>query len=189
VSPSISAEKELLRRQILAARIQLSEPERAEATAAITGHGIDTWLFATTVAAYLGVGTEPATMPLVSSLHAAGVHVLLPVIHENELDWALFRGPEELTAGPLGISEPTGPRLGASAPATADVVLVPALAADPAGHRLGRGRGYYDRALSVISAPVVAVLYDHELVAVVPTEPHDRPINGVLRPAGFQLLP
>jgi 5-formyltetrahydrofolate cyclo-ligase len=69
--------------------------------------------------------------------------------------------------------------------AAASVVVVPALSVDRDGNRLGRGRGYYDRALSDIKAPVVAVVYDDELIDVVPAEPHDRRVDAVLRPRGL----
>jgi 5-formyltetrahydrofolate cyclo-ligase len=64
------------------------------------------------------------------------------------------------------------------------MLLVPALAVDRAGNRLGRGGGYYDRALSGIRAQVVAVIYDDELVDAVPHEPHDRLVDATLRPLG-----
>jgi 5-formyltetrahydrofolate cyclo-ligase len=50
---------------------------------------------------------------------------------------------------------------------------------------LGRGRGYYDRALTAVAAPVVAVGYDDELVDAVPIEPHDQRVQAMLRPAGY----
>jgi 5-formyltetrahydrofolate cyclo-ligase len=67
----------------------------------------------------------------------------------------------------------------------ADVVLVPALAVDRDGHRLGRGRGYYDRALESVTAPVVAVVYDDDVIDDVPIEPHDRCVDGRLTPSGY----
>ena len=61
---------------------------------------------------------------------------------------------------------------------------MPALAVDALGRRLGQGGGSYDRALTRTSAPVLAVVFEDELVAAVPTEPHDRPVSGVLTPEG-----
>jgi 5-formyltetrahydrofolate cyclo-ligase len=70
--------------------------------------------------------------------------------------------------------------------ASADVVLVPALAVDGLGNRLGRGGGSFDRALARVGPliPVIALLYDGELVERVPVEEHDTPVRGVVRP-GF----
>ena len=82
--------------------------------------------------------------------------------------------------------EPSGPRLGPEAVASAGLVLVPALAVDRSGMRLGQGGGSYDRALARVPAgvPLAVLLYDGELVDDVPSEPHDRPVTLVVLPSG-----
>jgi 5-formyltetrahydrofolate cyclo-ligase len=145
------------------------------------------------VCAYLPVGSEPGSPELVDALHAAGHEVLLPVVPDRPgpLDWARYGGADTLGPGPLGLREPTGPRTGAGAIATASLVLVPALAADRCGGRLGRGGGYYDRTLPLAApqVPLVVVLNDEELVDAVPMEPHDRPVTAaLLAEAGFTPL-
>jgi 5-formyltetrahydrofolate cyclo-ligase len=107
---------------------------------------------------------------------------------DGELDWARYDGP--LVAAGFGLLEPTGPRLGPEAVATADVVLVPALAVDRHGMRLGRGRGYYDRALGrvPVGTPVCALLHDGELLDAVPSEPHDRPVTAAVTPSGLTVF-
>ncbi len=139
------------------------------------------------VCAYLPIGTEPGTAALVEALHEAGHDVLLPVVgppSPSPLDWARFDGVDALGAGPLGLREPTGPRLGCAAVARAGLVLVPALAADRDGRRLGRGGGFYDRTLPLATAgtPLVAVLNDEELLDRLPAEPHDRRVTAALLP-------
>jgi 5-formyltetrahydrofolate cyclo-ligase len=67
-------------------------------------------------------------------------------------------------------------------------VLVPALAVDDRGNRLGRGGGSYDRALARAAGLTIAVLYDGERVAALPTEPHDIPVQAVVSPSGLALL-
>jgi 5-formyltetrahydrofolate cyclo-ligase len=62
------------------------------------------------------------------------------------------------------------------------LVVVPALAVDRAGHRLGRGGGSYDRALSRTHAEVIALLHDGEAVTALPVEPHDRPVSAFVTP-------
>jgi 5-formyltetrahydrofolate cyclo-ligase len=83
-----------------------------------------------------------------------------------------------------------GSRLGPDAVATADVVLLPGLAVSTRGERLGRGGGSYDRALGRVppGRPVLALLYDGELLPAVPAEPHDRPVTGVVTPSGARHL-
>jgi 5-formyltetrahydrofolate cyclo-ligase len=175
-----------LRERLLADRLAMDADVRTAAGIAIATNGWAQLHHHTTVAAYLAVGSEPATAPLLDQLRDGGVRVLLPVMDGPTLTWAAYSGA--LAAGPLGINEPVGPRLGADAILDVDVVIAPALAVDRHGNRLGRGRGYYDRALAKVTAPIIAIVYDDELLAEVPTEGHDRRVTGVLRPAGFTSL-
>jgi 5-formyltetrahydrofolate cyclo-ligase len=139
---------------------------------------------ATTASLFVGVGDEPNTTPLLHALHDRGIRVLLPIVQPDwSLDWAVYVGDDALTPAGYGLLEPTGPRLGAAAVAEADVVLVPALAVDPKGRRLGQGAGCYDRALALVAedTPVLAIVFDDErLDNELPEEPHDRRVTGVL---------
>jgi 5-formyltetrahydrofolate cyclo-ligase len=168
-----------------ARRTARTAEERVAAGAALAHHGLAAWAGVGCLAAYVGVGTEPPTLPLLDALCTAGVRVLLPVITGEQLDWAAYDGVGSLAEGPLGLAEPAGPRLGSAALLEAEVVLVPALAVDARGHRLGRGRGYYDRALESVTAPVVAVVYDDDVIDDVPVEAHDRNVDGRLTPSGY----
>src|SRR6476659_7388031 len=143
-------------------------------------------LTADAVAAFVGTKTEPPTLPLLDALRIAGRRVLLPVLREDmDLEWAPFTGAAELRPARLGLLEPTGPSSGLDAVGEADLVLAPALAVDPAGRRLGQGGGSYDRALERAGAPVVAVVFDEEVLdGPIPVEAHDRPVAGVLTPDG-----
>lgn len=139
------------------------------------------------VAAHAPFGAEPGGAELPAVLRQAGLRVLLPVLlPDRDLDWAEYAGPESLVAGPRGLREPAGPRCGVAAVARVDAVVVPAVAVDVRGVRLGRGGGSYDRALARVPAgvPVVALLHDGELVAAVPAEPHDRSVTAVVTPSG-----
>ena len=137
------------------------------------------------IAAYVPIGPEPGgpDLPTVLAAHA---RVLLPVLLPSmDLDWAVFTG--DLAPGPRGLLEPTGPRLGVTGLTTADLVLTPALAVDRSGNRMGRGGGSYDRALARLSGAhprIFALLHEGELVDLVPAEPHDRPVHGVITPRG-----
>ncbi len=170
-----------LRRRLRRARIDRTEHERATVAAAFVGHAAA--LDGSTIAAFVGVRSEPPTVPLLEALHARGVRVLLPVLlADMDLDWAPFTGAAELVEGRLRMSEPPGPTLGPDAIATADLVLVPALAVDGSGMRLGQGGGSYDRALIRTSARVVAVVFGDEVLEWLPAEDHDRSVDGVLTP-------
>ena len=126
------------------------------------------------VAVYVSFGTEPGTGPLIDWLADQQVRVLAPtVLADFDLGW-------------IEVSD--GPPLGPEAITDADVILVPALAVDLRGHRLGRGRGSYDRALSRVrpGQTVLAVVHDEEVLDAVPFEPHDRIVDGVLTPSGVR---
>jgi 5-formyltetrahydrofolate cyclo-ligase len=146
-----------------------------------------------TVCAYWPVDAEPGSRQLLDGLLRRGCRVLLPLVTPHgPLDWADYTGASSLQAGPLGLREPIGPPLGAAVIATAALVLVPALAVDWHGNRLGRGGGHYDRTLPLAGpgTPLVAVVRDDELLASVPVQPHDVPVTAVLTPRrGLFALP
>ncbi|MEU3428445.1 5-formyltetrahydrofolate cyclo-ligase [Streptomyces gardneri] len=192
---SESSEKHLLRSRLLAARAALSAESRADAADSLARHGVELAELAeaSTVAAYVSVGREPGTRALLDALHARGVRVLLPVLlPDNDLDWASYEGPEHperLAKAGRGLLEPVGPRLGPEAVCAADAVLLPGLAVDGRGMRLGRGGGSYDRVLARLARAgkdpaLVVLLYADEVVARVPEEPHDHPVHAVVTPAG-----
>jgi 5-formyltetrahydrofolate cyclo-ligase len=138
-----------------------------------------------TIAAYVSVGTEPGTRGLVYALWKRGAYVLLPLLlADGDLDWASYEGPDSLAAGPRGLLQPTEPPRGVAAVASADLVIVPAVAVDRAGRRLGRGGGSYDRALARVgrAVPTVALIYDGELVDEVPFGRHDLPVSLAAQP-------
>ncbi|HZD14696.1 MAG TPA: 5-formyltetrahydrofolate cyclo-ligase [Pseudonocardiaceae bacterium] len=144
-----------------------------------------------TVCAYWPVGFEPGSPELLDGLVRRGSRVLLPVVDSlGPLQWAEYTGAGSLQRGPLGLLEPTGPLLGCAAIAAAVLVLVPALAVDRTGVRLGRGGGHYDRTLPLASpgTPLVAIVRDDEMLAALPVQPHDIPVTAALTP-GRGLIP
>jgi len=138
---------------------------------------------AATVAAYVSVGREPGTGVLLDALTRAGKRVILPLLQpDNDLDWAVYTGADSLVAAGRGLLEPDGPPLGLDAIATADVVVVPGLAVDLTGLRLGRGGGSYDRALGRVPVGTFTcvVLNDAEVLDAVPAAPHDRRVTAAV---------
>ena len=193
--PEVHQAKAVLRKRLLAARSGLPADQRRDAGRLIRDALLDlpALQMAGTVAAYYSVGAEPDTRGLVYALWKRGTYVLLPLLRpDGDLDWASYEGPDSLVPGPRGLREPGEPARGIEAVTRADVVLAPALAVDHLGNRLGRGGGSYDRALARVGPliPVIALLYDAELLGHVPAEPHDTPVRAAVRPAsGITWLP
>lgn len=184
-TPTVAA-KRALRRQLLAARVTMTAGALATAAGALAAHVAALSRRAGVVAAYVPIGSEPGGGDLLGAIRG---QLLLPIAGaDGELEWAAYDG-DLARNGRLGLLEPTGERLGRDALQRADLVLAPALAADRAGRRIGRGAGYYDRALERLpdQTPIVALLHDTELIAEVPAEPHDRMITGVITPTGGYL--
>ena len=185
-----AAQKATLRRRLLAARRRRPPAELIESARAIAGHLLDQPEVAGSgiVAAYVSVGAEPGTGPLLDALSERGVRVLLPVVQpDQDLDWAPYAGAELLARARLGLLEPTTAVVGAAALASADLVICPGLAADEHGNRLGRGGGSYDRALRRLptGVPTWVLLYDDERLACVPVDEHDVPVDGSVTPTGL----
>ena len=179
--------KVALRRYLAANRQKTNDIERIAAGRSIRDAvlSLPEIQMAGTVAAYLSVGTEPDTRGLVYALWKRGTYVLLPLLlPDRDLDWASYEGPDSLAVGPYGLLQPTEPPRGVAAVTSADLVIVPALAVDRGGRRLGRGGGSYDRALARVGAavPTVALLYDDELLDEVPAGPRDQPVHMVAQP-------
>lgn len=194
--PPNPSEKARLRRELLAARRALSADSLRTSARALSrsARELPELAGARTVAAYVSVGSEPGTRDLLDALLAAGKRVLLPVLlPDNDLDWAAYEGPDGLAEaahpGKMRLLEPAGTRLGPDAVTGADAVLLPGLAVDRRGMRLGRGGGSYDRVLARLARAgahpaLVVLLYDEEVVARVPEEPHDHPVQAVATPSG-----
>jgi 5-formyltetrahydrofolate cyclo-ligase len=180
------------RDELLALRRAQTPAQRSEAADAIAQHVLAMPLVtrARRVACYLSMPSEPGTVPLIAALHDRGVEVIVPItVADHSLDWVAHDPAAPLVTTALGIPEPDGPRLGADALAACSLVIVPALAVDHAGHRLGRGAGYYDRALARVASPLCALVFTHELLPEVPHEAHDVPVQMAVTPSGLFRVP
>jgi 5-formyltetrahydrofolate cyclo-ligase len=178
--------KDELRAALLGRRRARPTGERAAAADAVASALLEGLRGVGTLAAFVPDPDEPGCGRLPDAYTELGARVLLPVIptQGRVLEWAAYTG--ELEAGRFGLSHPIGPRLGPTAIGTADAVVVPALAVDRVGIRLGRGGGYYDRALvhARPDAVLVTVVFDDERVDRLPREVHDRPVRAVVTPSG-----
>ncbi|MFJ9629024.1 5-formyltetrahydrofolate cyclo-ligase [Streptomyces sp. NPDC101175] len=191
----------MLRREFLSVRNRLTAGDVWEAATALADRALELpeLAHARTVAAYVSVGSEPGTLVLLDALRARGVDVLLPaLLPDNDLDWGAYDGEGSLArvrhGGKMALFEPSGERLGPDAVTAADVVLLPGLAVDGHGMRLGRGGGSYDRVLARLERAdarpaLLVLLYDSEVVAHVPAEAHDRPVRAAVTPSGVHRFP
>ena len=181
--------KAALREQLLAARGGVADAVRAAEARMLSEHLELVVTSGSTVCAYVPVGTEPGSIEMVDMLLRRARRVLLPVARTTAdnaplpLRWGEYR-PGALVPGPWGLLEPAEPVLPVSALGEADLVIVPALAVDHQGVRLGRGRGFYDRSLGGRDpqARLVAMVRDAEFVGELPAEAHDVPMTHVITP-------
>lgn len=179
---SIQTEKKALRRRVLAARDALGAEERARRSAALTARllALPLWQTAHTVHLFAPFGSEVDTLPLCRALWAEGRAAVLPrVAPDRQLEHCLALGPEDLEPGAWSIPEPTRSCQEID-PAEVALVLVPGVAFDRAGGRLGYGGGYYDRFLDDCPAPRVALAFHLQLVPAVPRDAHDRLVHAIV---------
>lgn len=184
-----TSSKAALREQVLAARSGVADDVRA-AEARMLNEQLELAVSSgSTVCAYAPVGTEPGSVALLDMLLRRSRQVLLPVARTTgdgtpmRLRWGEYR-PGELVRGHWGLLEPPEPWLSESVLAEAEMVVVPALAVDHRGARLGRGRGFYDRSLDGRNpqARLIAMVRDVEFVDELPADPHDVPMTHVITP-------
>ena len=134
---------------------------------------------------------EPPTEPLRATLRAAGATVLLPRVEGDDLVWCVEEDASEMAVNSLGIAEPTGDPIDLADAAPA-VWIIPALAIDEDGYRLGQGGGFYDRALRDQpeggGGPIIALIFEDEMVHEVPREDHDHRVDIVVTPERVRWL-
>jgi 5-formyltetrahydrofolate cyclo-ligase len=184
-----TSSKAALREQVLAARSRVADDVRA-AEARMLNEQLELAVSSgSTVCAYVPVGVEPGSVAMLDMLLPRARRVLLPVARTSgdgtplRLRWGEYR-PGELVRGHWGLLEPPEPWLPESVLAEAEMVVVPALAVDHRGARLGRGRGFYDRSLDGRNpqARLIAMVRDVEFVDELPADPHDVPMTHVITP-------
>lgn len=180
-------------------RKRTSADQRREAGRLLAEHALEASLIRprSTVAAFASMGSEILMMPLLEAMFDTDCRVLVPRLGAGmEVGWSELNGLDDLrdqrnADGSINTHRPQEPENAAEGPevlTSAELIIVPAFAVDEHGFRLGRGGGWYDRALEHRSstARVVAVCWPWEPTdETVPHEPHDIPVDGVLTPDGY----
>lgn len=200
--------KEQTRQHFRSLRSALTEDQRQQAAVGLSRgigtvlQGVDGNAAGGTVAAYLSVGSEPGTSPLLEVLTEGGYDVVVPVCEPRyQLSWVRWWPGAELAPSTRSwVHEPVGQRFRFEELEGARLILVPGLVLDEHGHRMGQGGGYYDRFLADVyrqagvdnTSPgarplTVGVAHDHEVVAAgtFACDPHDMPLDGILTPERF----
>ncbi|MFH6785780.1 MULTISPECIES: 5-formyltetrahydrofolate cyclo-ligase [Methylobacterium] len=186
ISPA-SPDKATLRKAALARRDGLAVEARAAASRRIAEIVLDLPEIAAAevVSAYWPIRSEVDVRPLLTALRARGQAVALPQVTPDGLVFRLAAEGDSLAAGGFGLSEP-----GPGAPVVDPrALLVPLAAFDRRGHRIGYGKGYYDRALARLDAPAralaIGIAFSAQEIPRVPDGPHDRPLDGIVTEAGL----
>jgi 5-formyltetrahydrofolate cyclo-ligase len=191
--------KDQVRKRLFTQRKQLGEAERQRQSGVICQVLLDWYRGldandrpARKVAMTIKFGTEPNTDPVMQSLHADGVEIWVPVSHaDRSMSWVRWTPDVPMESSKFGpIKEPVGQRFGPEAVADADAIVVPALAVDSDGYRLGKGGGYYDRFLATLPQLtqrlpfLVTPVFDYEFVDAAakafPVDEHDLPVQAVI---------
>lgn len=183
----MASDKALLRQRMRAWRAALSSEQRLQGSAAATKRVLSyaAYQAAQVVCAYASLGDELDTSSLRAAIAADGKILLLPrVEHDATLSLRAVGDDELLEENRYGILEPaaTAPRL---EPSAVDLFVVPGLAFDAQGGRLGYGGGYYDRLLAQarLGACIMGLAFDGQLVAQLPQEPFDVRMNIIVTEA------
>ncbi len=184
----VASVKAALRAEALARRAALDDLTRQKAADRLAA-AVDALAIApgAVVSGFVPVRGEIDVMPLLAALAARGHPLALPVVMgPTELVFRRWRPGAALEAAGFGLLHPP-PEAGAVDP---DVLLVPLAAFDRRGHRIGYGRGYYDRALARLDAAgrrrAIGVAFAVQEVPAVPDEPHDRRLDALLTDDGLR---
>ncbi len=173
--------KAALRTSTLAARRDLGQGQRTEAAAAVTARilALPELRSGATVLLYAAMRDELDVAGLVAPIHERGGRTLFPRVRDDELEIVAAHDLRTLQLGYRGIREPAGPALD---PDIVDAVVVPGVAYDPHGGRLGQGGGYYDRLLPRLPATAVriGVCFACQVVPWVPRQEHDAGVDLVV---------
>lgn len=197
----ISLDKDILRSQIrprrLTARSHRGEHGQQHLTDLFTHHILEAVAQRVhspgTIAAYLPTKSEPPIVQALNALHEQGHRILVPVVRPGrKLAWVHWDPTVEHPLSPMGIPEPEGEEQDTQAFIDADLRLIPALAFDAGGHRLGQGGGYYDRIIPLLSdqqltGRSIGIVFSDEIYEAIPYDRWDAILPVILTERGIFL--
>lgn len=175
--------KRELRQQIRTQKRRLSAAELAVMSEDICSKvlALASWQEAGTLLLYYPLPDEVDVRLLIKDAFESGKKVLLPVVKGDELELHLYEGEASLKEGAFGIMEPTGPLFAPEHYGEIELAVIPGMAFDSAGHRLGRGKGYYDRLLpNLNAAKLIGICFPFQFLEEVPAEAHDISVCKVI---------
>lgn len=138
------------------------------------------WQEAGILLLYYPLADEVDVRPLIREAFESGKQVMLPVCVGDELELRLYEGETSLAKGAFGIMEPNGPLFAEEHYPDIRLAVIPGMAFDRAGHRLGRGKGYYDRLLpKLTNARLEGICFPFQILDEIPADAHDFPVHEV----------
>lgn len=170
---NVAEAKQSLRREILAKRSSVANHGDLFAQNLL---GLTAQLRAKSIGCYISFGSEPGTAPFIEKAKSTGLLIACPkILEDGSMVFVEYTKQTQLSK--LGFSEPTGRQI-----SDLDIIVMPALAIDSSGQRLGRGAGYFDRYLESHPCKTVALVYDWEFIEWLPTETHDKAVDYLITP-------
>ena len=189
MSEQLLLEKKIIRQTVLKQRHAFSVQEKTPAEQRMLKflQGWEVFRMAKTIHIFISKTDEPDTTLIIESAWESGKKVAVPcVLPETfELFHSQLKSFEDLFSGSLGVLEPSPEVRIAMTPESFDLIIIPGVAFDRHGGRLGYGKGYYDRFLEQTGAFRLAMAFDFQVIEKVPTEKHDVVMNGILTEAGI----
>ncbi|WP_321365564.1 5-formyltetrahydrofolate cyclo-ligase [uncultured Desulfuromusa sp.] len=173
--------KALIRKQLLALRRQLDATTHSQLSQQVQQQLLrsDCFVQAKTIALYSPINNEVATEKIFAAAQRRDKKIYYPRVNGDELEFFEVFAAADLSPGCFGVAEPVAGE-GISVD-TLDLIVVPGIAFDLRGHRLGYGRGYYDRQLEKTSVKTVTVglSFEAQVLTLLPAEVHDRPLDFI----------
>lgn len=179
-------EKRELRRYIRSMKSMLKESEKVSASKKAFDclEQCNLFINADKILLYHSLPDELSTLEFLQKW-CTRKQLYLPRVNGEYLDILRYE-PEKLELGAYQIEEPIGEEL--IDVKEIELMIIPAMAYDRKGNRLGRGKGYYDRLLSTSNAPKIGIVYDFQILESIPAEPHDIPVDMVISPSECYII-